>query len=235
MQPQKIIHKVLIKSVMLMCAVLFAMTLSLTSKLSATTAADSVVFQNDSVFTIEGVQEELKNDGEWIKVSKDEIDPDAVTDRSGGFDEEINTDYVWRPSNVEEGWSPYSNGYWVYTNCSWMWVSYYDWGWRTCHYGRWWWSDRWGWVWSPGFVFAPAWVVWMYNDGYCGWYPISPWVRCYDYHEYRCHHMRYKGRCWTFVEIRHFADPIIPRVASVDPKHNPAIVTVCTYDGNPKI
>jgi hypothetical protein len=228
-----LIHKIKLR-VILMSAFTFVMVFALTSKLSAG-IADSVVFQNDSVFTIEGVQEELKTDGEWIKVTKAEIDPGGVTDESGGFDEEINTDYVWRPTNVEEGWSPYTNGYWVYTNCSWMWVSYYTWGWRTHHYGRWWYSDVWGWVWSPGFVWAPAWVVWMYNDGYCGWYPISPWVRCYNNYNYRCHTMRYKVRCWTFVEKRKFADPITPRIAIVDPKNNPRIVTTCTFDGDPKI
>ncbi len=197
--------------------------------------ADSVVFQNDSVFTIEGVKEELKTEGEWIKVTKEEIDPQAVADASGGIDPEINTDYVWRPNNVEEGWSPYSNGYWQYTNYGWMWVSYYTWGWRTCHYGRWWWSDRWGWVWSPGFVFAPAWVVWMYNDGYCGWYPISPWVRYHHGYGWRCHNMRYKVRCWTFVEKRRFADPIPPIRPVVDPYIQTEIIKNSLYDVNPKV
>lgn len=235
MQPQKIIQRVLNQWVMLMCAMLFLFASAHTSKLSAITNADSVVFQNDSVFTIEGVQEELKSDGEWIKVTKEEIDPEGVTDRSEGTDAEINTDYVWRPTNVEEGWSPYTNGYWVYTNCSWMWVSYYSWGWRTCHYGRWWWSDRWGWVWSPGFVFAPAWVVWMYNDGYCGWYPISPWVRYHHDHGYWCHHMRYRVRCWTHVEKRHFADPVPLRNPVIDPSGIKEIVSTGSVDVDPNI
>lgn len=218
---------------MMMCAMI--LSFALTPKLSAG-IADSVVFQNDSVFTIEGVKEELKTDGEWIKVTKGEIDPNAVADKSGGFDEEINTDYVWRPTNVEAGWSPYTNGYWTYTNCSWMWVSYYHWGWRTHHYGRWWYSDRWGWVWSPGFVWAPAWVVWMYNDGYCGWYPISPWVRYHYEYGYRCNIIRYRVTCWTFVETRYFADPIPPRVPIVDPRgHNTSIIKSSVFDGNPNI
>lgn len=220
--------------VILMCAMILSVSFAFTSKLSAG-SADSIVYQNDSVFTIEGVKEELKTDGEWIKVNKSEIDPGAVADESGGFDPEINIDYVWRPTNMEEGWSPYTNGYWNYCNNGWMWVSYYNWGWRTCHYGRWWWSAYYGWVWSPGFVFAPAWVVWMYNDGYCGWYPISPRVRCYNDYNYRCHTMRYKTRCWTFVEKRKFADPITPRVPIVDPFKNPDVTKTPTYDVDPNI
>lgn len=221
--------------VMLMYAVSLIMMLGFTSKLSAGYYADSVVFQNDSTFTIESVKEELGTDGEWIKVNKEDIDPGAVADQSGGFDPEINTQYIWRPYNVEPGWSPYTNGYWRYTNCGWMWVSYYDWGWRTCHYGRWWWSDYYGWVWSPGFVWAPAWVVWMYNDGYCGWYPISPWVRWHHGYGYSCHNMRYKVRCWTYVEKRKFADPIPPRVPIIDPKGITEIVKTGTVDANPHI
>ena len=197
--------------------------------------ADSVVFQNDSTFTIEDVKEELSTEGEWIKVNKEDIDPEAVADESGGFDPEINTDYVWRPRNVDPDWSPYTNGYWQYTNCGWMWVSYYTFGWRTCHYGRWWWSPVWGWVWSPGFVWAPAWVVWMYNDGYCGWYPISPWVRWHHGYGWRCHNMRYKVRCWTFVEKKVFADPIPKIKPIIDPMHQTEIIKNSLYEVNPTI
>lgn len=197
--------------------------------------ADSVVFQNDSTFTIEGVKEELSSEGEWIKVTKNDIDPEAVADQSGGFDPEINTDFVWRPYNVDPEWSPYTNGYWQYTNCGWMWVSYYSFGWRTCHYGRWWWSPVWGWVWSPGFIWAPAWVVWMYNDGYCGWYPISPWCRWHHGYGWQCHNMRYKVRCWTFVEKRVFADPIPPIRPIVDPYKQTEIIKNSLYEVNPKI
>jgi len=221
-------------SVMLMYAASLIMMLGFTSKLSAVNA-DSVVFQNDSTFTIESVKEELGTEGEWIKVNKEDIDPGAVADQSGGFDPEINTQYIWRPYNVEAGWSPYTNGYWRYTHQGWMWVSYYNWGWRTCHYGRWWYSDYYGWVWSPGFVWAPAWVVWIYNDGYCGWYPISPWVRWHHGYGYRCHGMRYKVRCWTYVEKRKFADPIPPRVPIVDPSGITEIVKTGTVDANPYI
>lgn len=192
---------------------------------------DSLIYENDSVFTIEGVKDELSKEGDWIKVTAAEVDPDGVVDNSGGFDNEINTDYIWRPRNVAAGWSPYTNGYWSYTNCGWMWVSYYDWGWRPYHYGRWWYSSYYGWVWSPGFIFAPAWVVWMYNDGYCGWYPISPRIRCDRNWGYRCHGMRYRVRHWNFCDKKDFANPLHPPVLVVDPSYNGVIIKTTTYDG----
>ncbi len=197
-------------------------------------SSDSVVFQNDSTFTIEGVQDELSKDGEWIKVTEAEIDPNGVTE-SEGFDDEINREWVWRPNNMDPDWNPYTYGYWEYTNCGWMWVSYYSWGWRTSHYGRWWWSEYYGWVWSPGYVWAPAWVVWMFNDGYCGWYPISPRVRYHRHYGYRCHRMRYHVKRWRFCKKKDLADPLHPPVLVVDPGQNPVIVTTSTYDGNLKV
>jgi hypothetical protein len=193
--------------------------------------ADSLIFENDSVFTIEGIKDEMSNDGDWIKVTAAEVDPEGVTDNSGGFDNEINTDYVWRPRNVGAGWSPYTNGYWRYTNCGWMWSSYYSWGWRPYHYGRWWWSDYYGWVWSPGYIFAPAWVVWLYNDDYCGWYPISPRIRCNNYYGWRCHNMRYRVRHWNFCHKKDFANPLRPPVLIVDPSYNGGIIKTSTYAG----
>jgi len=184
--------------------------------------ADSIVFENDSVFTIQSVQEELSNDGEWIKVNKEEIDPEGVTDGSD-VDDNLNTEYVWRPYGVGPDWTPYTNGYWVYTNCGWMWISYYTWGWRTCHYGRWWYSPVWGWVWSPGYVWAPAWVVWIFFDGYCGWYPVSPRVRWHhQHHRWYCHNMRFHTRHWTYCHTNNFNGPIKPEVI-VDPPPNKEI------------
>jgi hypothetical protein len=33
-----------------------------------------------------------------------------------------------------------------------------------------------GWVWIPGQVWAPAWVVWRWGDGWVGWAPLPPQV-----------------------------------------------------------
>ncbi|MEI7662892.1 MAG: DUF6600 domain-containing protein, partial [Bacteroidota bacterium] len=44
--------------------------------------------------------------------------------------------YVWVP-DVSPGFIPYStNGYWVFTDEGWTWVSNYAWGWAPFHYGR---------------------------------------------------------------------------------------------------
>src|SRR4051812_2808208 len=30
----------------------------------------------------------------------------------------------WHPTAVDEGWAPYADGYWTYTDAGWTWVSY---------------------------------------------------------------------------------------------------------------
>jgi len=186
-----------------------------------------VTGENDSVITFDSVRNELSADGEWIKVNQDEIDSASVTDGSIEFDDDINTEYVWRPRYVDENWSPYTNGYWTYTNCGWMWVSYYEWGWRPYHYGRWWWSSRYGWVWSPGYIWAPAWVVWMFYDGYCGWYPLSPrvrWRHHHHHHGYYCKHVRFRVRHWNFCHYNNFSNTPITSTVIIDPKDNGEIL-----------
>src|ERR1043165_9695789 len=45
--------------------------------------------------------------------------------------------YVWTPA-LGAGFFPYaSNGYWVWTDYGWPWVSNDPWGWAPFHYGRW--------------------------------------------------------------------------------------------------
>jgi hypothetical protein len=85
--------------------------------------------------------------------------------------------YVWQPSNVDENWAPYTDGYWAYTDAGWTWVSYEDYGGIVYHYGRWAHRHDVGWVWVPGEVWAPAWVSWRSNDDYVGWAPLPPEAR----------------------------------------------------------
>ncbi len=84
--------------------------------------------------------------------------------------------YVWRPT-IAVGWTPYYDGFWRWTPHGWFWVSYEPWGYVTYHYGRWVWTPRYGWVWVPGYTWAPAWVYWIWWDGYFGWCPMG----YYDY------------------------------------------------------
>ena len=82
--------------------------------------------------------------------------------------------YVWHPTNVDENWAPYTDGYWAYTDSGWTWVSYEDYGGVVYHYGRWTNLPGEGWVWVPGYTWAPAWVSWRTNDDYVGWAPLPP-------------------------------------------------------------
>lgn len=84
--------------------------------------------------------------------------------------------WVWTPYGVSVGWRPYTDGYWVYTDYGWTWVSNYRWGWGPFHYGRWIFHQRHGWIWRPGTVWGPAWVVWRHRPGWIGWAPMPPEV-----------------------------------------------------------
>ena len=83
----------------------------------------------------------------------------------------------WRPAGVDEDWSPYSDGYWTYTDAGWTWVSYEDYGGIVYHYGRWVSVEDEGWCWVPGYEWGPAWVSWRNNDDYTGWAPLPPEAR----------------------------------------------------------
>jgi len=81
---------------------------------------------------------------------------------------------VWSPFNVVADWGPYVDGSWEYTDAGWTWASDDPWGWATCHYGRWLFDPAFGWAWVPGTEWSPAWVDWVYGDGFIGWAPLSP-------------------------------------------------------------
>ena len=107
--------------------------------------------------SFEYFQDALSPFGEWIEVA----------------------DYglCWRPTGVTADWTPYSDGYWAYTDAGWTWVSYEDWGGITYHYGRWVHLLDEGWVWVPDYNWGPAWVSWRSNDDYVGWAPLPPEAR----------------------------------------------------------
>lgn len=82
---------------------------------------------------------------------------------------------IWVPAGMPAGWRPYvHDGHWVYTDAGWYWYSAYEWGWLTFHYGRWYNDPEYGWAWVPGYIWAPAWVTWYWNDRYVGWAPVPP-------------------------------------------------------------
>ncbi len=84
---------------------------------------------------------------------------------------------AWQPSPgvVGPSFVPYeTHGHWEWTDAGWVFVSDFDWGWATFHYGRWWQSPSYGWVWYPGLAWSPAWVSWRVGGGYVGWAPLWP-------------------------------------------------------------
>lgn len=83
---------------------------------------------------------------------------------------------VWQPdaSYVSNGWAPYTNGSWGYSDYGWTWASNDPFGWACDHYGRWLYISRHGWVWVPGRQWAPAWVSWRTCDTHIGWAPLPP-------------------------------------------------------------
>ena len=59
--------------------------------------------------------------------------------------------YVWFPTAVEPGWTPYAFGSWVWVGpWGWTWIDSSPWGYAPYHYGRWArYHDRWCWVPGP--------------------------------------------------------------------------------------
>jgi hypothetical protein len=85
--------------------------------------------------------------------------------------------WCWQPTVAVSvsTWRPYCDrGRWYWSDAGWYWSSDYSWGWAAFHYGRWYSHPSCGWVWTPGVVWAPSWVSWRYNAGYCGWAPLPP-------------------------------------------------------------
>ncbi len=80
---------------------------------------------------------------------------------------------VWCP-DVGYGWTPFSDGNWVWTDRGWVWSSYEPYGWLVYHYGNWYYDGQFGWCWLPGNTWSPATVTWVYYDDYVCWAPTPP-------------------------------------------------------------
>ncbi len=114
----------------------------------------------------------------------------------------------WIPGGVAVGWSPYSNGYWQYTDAGWYWATDEPWGWATYHYGSWDMSPQYGWYWVPQTQWAPAWVSWREGGGYVGWAPMGP--------SGRAEGSGGTPRGYVFVQERSFLDPVSPTTVIVN-------------------
>ncbi len=82
---------------------------------------------------------------------------------------------VWILEQIPQGWQPYRQGHWVYTDeWGWYWDSDEEFGWVTYHYGRWMFDSELGWIWIPSEEWGPAWVSWRQGDDVVGWAPLPP-------------------------------------------------------------
>jgi hypothetical protein len=137
---------------------------------------------------------------------------------------------VWQPHGVDRDWSPYSDGYWSYTDAGWTWVSYEDFGGITYHYGRWIQLDEVGWCWVPGYEWGPAWVSWRRSDDYVGWAPLPPearWEVRVGFSSWVDTHYDIGPGYYSFCRVRDFGAPVIRHVI-VPRTRNVTIINVTT-------
>jgi hypothetical protein len=127
----------------------------------------------------EGRDRDLLGSQSYARVSPD-VDGADDLDRYGNW---VPSQYgdVWAPQTAGTNWSPYSNGYWTWTNYyGWTWVDYAPWGWAPYHYGRWFWNGGYGWCWWPGprvgfQLWSPALVGFFGWGGGLGWVSLAPY------------------------------------------------------------
>jgi hypothetical protein len=135
---------------------------------------------------------------------------------------------VWQPGGVDRDWSPYSDGYWSYTDAGWTWVSYEDFGGITYHYGRWVQLDEVGWCWVPGYEWGPAWVSWRRSDDYVGWAPLPPearWEVKVGISSWSDTHYDVGPGWYSFCHARDFGAPVLRHVI-VPRSRNVTIINV---------
>lgn len=149
----------------------------------------------DSNLIYKKMFDSLSTDGEWVKAGKADFIRE-LTEGTNEFEEDdyyYGDDYiyVWRPYCAVSGWTPYTNGSWVFTSYGWVWFSDYSWGWGPYNYGRWYHSAYYGWVWMPGCRWAANWVTWRYTNNYYGWYPTCPKVYWYNPYNNICYNTLY--------------------------------------------
>jgi hypothetical protein len=112
-------------------------------------------------------------------VSRDVTGYDDL-DEYGSWSSEPEYGYVWTPTRVVVGWSPYRYGRWVWVGpWGWTWIDDAPWGYAPFHYGRWAHvRNRWCWVPGPRHVravYAPALVGWTGSHGtHLSWFPLGP-------------------------------------------------------------
>lgn len=140
--------------------------------------------------------------------------------------------YVWLPA-VHGDFHPYgTNGHWVMTEYGNTWVSDYDWGWATFHYGRWYFDNNYqSWAWIPDYDWGPAWVDWRTGGGYYGWAPMGPGFSVNV-------RVNIPAAYWVFVPQHRFAyhnvySYYVPRARRINIYNNTTIINnTIVYNNN---
>ncbi|MGB8166042.1 MAG: DUF6600 domain-containing protein, partial [Chthoniobacteraceae bacterium] len=148
--------------------------------------------------------------------------------------------YCWRPAGVDEDWTPYSDGYWTYTDAGWTWVSYEEYGGIVYHYGRWTKIEDEGWCWIPDYEWGPAWVSWRRSDDYVGWAPLpaeARWRRDRGISVWADTSYDIGPASYSFCRYHDFGAPvlrgvIIPRRENLVIINNTVNITNITYNTN---
>ena len=87
---------------------------------------------------------------------------------------------------VAQGWSPYSNGRWVWQANDYVWLSFDPW-YAPFHYGRWNWGGSIGWFWvAPRgrAYWSPGYVGWSIDEDEVSWVPLGRNEVYYGYGNY---------------------------------------------------
>jgi hypothetical protein len=141
---------------------------------------------------------------------------DGPLGRCGNWIDRPGYGRCWHPAYVSSDWRPYCEGYWMWTDGGWYWVSTEEWGWATYHYGRWDDDPYYGWVWVPDTEWGPSWVEWREGDEYVGWAPLPPGAHYGpDGYVFVREHPR-RDNFFVFVQIGHFSEPVHRRAVIVN-------------------
>jgi len=113
-------------------------------------------------------------------------------DSNGEWVEMPSYGYVWRPTvQVENDWSPYRHGRWVWIGDDYVWIAQEQWGWAPYHYGRWSYIENNGWCWVPParheVYWGPGYVGWVRTPTYVSWVPLAPQEVYYGHGYYGPH------------------------------------------------
>ena len=93
--------------------------------------------------------------------------------------------YLWRPTVIAAGWTPFTVGRWSTWYGEQVWVPHEPFGYVTHHYGNWVMAGG-GWYWMPPVVavrvgvphpplyWYPGRVAWLHADAGIGWVPLAP-------------------------------------------------------------